>query len=141
MKNYVIEIRKNKENTEPKSIGIDDCNDKERAFGLYRFLQSLYDFNKDMDINIDEESIIFKNGFKEKYFEANLFSLKKFVNEVNLKSYTTSKCVDELNNILHNNSEFEILNDNNDIVAIGDFFREIECDKKYYLCRTFEKIS
>lgn len=85
--------------------------------------------------NSEEQSIIFPKGFKEEYFSARFFNLKKFVEELTLEEFSTdSTKVWILKNLINEKYGIYIYSRQSSWITFDEFVRyNLKEGQKYYI--------
>lgn len=107
-------------------------DDIDKNTEIFYFIDELKKYG--IDYNYEEQSIVFLEGFKEKYFEKRFEGLKEMVRNISLKEFIEDTVkVWKIENLI--NKKYDIYIYHGEIwMTMDDFIREyMEENKKYYI--------
>lgn len=86
-----------------------------KSYLSHKVDDTLFEFN-------DYESITFKGGFKQSYFEKRFNDFKNITKKIKIDDFVDTLGIYKLNKIIENKEDFYIYNDNN-YISLDNFIR------------------
>lgn len=116
-------------------ISKEKSTDRKDSILWFRNLYNKYG----LDIDLEKETVIFKKGFKTKYFESRFKELKEQVNKLSLEEFSSDSILAyDLSNNIEQKRSFYVDSVDNVYDTFDSFIREMREETVYYFGSVFD---